>query len=279
MYFSARAYKSLTDGKLNDDVPSGGNGWMLQSGLDSWAGSGKLEWGIHYNRVRKDFFPALGFLNETDYHGISTYAGYGREYEKGALLSWHANLDFNYYNFEETNKLYRRALSPEMEFTMRNGLTFGYDYSIGEHVPNHDRVNGYSFGWLTNDIYRRGGFGFRLGRLNGGRYRFYHLGQGWRVGKKWSVNFSHERYQIDYPLALGKDNEGETQTIYGLVYDLTPERGFAGRLRFEGGHTSSFLAYRQELRNGKDAYLILGDPNSITSQPWRRIGVKIVNAY
>ncbi|MBW3624515.1 MAG: carbohydrate binding family 9 domain-containing protein [Armatimonadetes bacterium] len=274
LYFNARGYKSLTSG--GDE---GGDGWMYQLNLDRYAGWGHPGWHIRYSRVNKDFFPALGFLNEKNYHGISLDTDYGREYKRGFLQNWRVNMDFDYYSFEDTGKLYRRELNPEFSLNTRNHLAFEYGYRIGVRVPHRDRINDYSFGWKTNDIYKNGGLLLRVGRLNGGRYRFYGFRQGWRFTDRWSVSFSHERYNINYPAAMNKADDGDSQTIYGLVYDITPERSIAGRLRVESGQLSSFLAYRQELRNGSDAYLIMGDPNSKSGHPFKRLGLKIVNAY
>ena len=49
-----------------------------------------------------------------------------------------------------------------------------------------------------------------------------------------------------------------------LNYDITPERGFGGRLVYRDGNLNVFFIFFQTVRKGVDAYLILGDPNAET---------------
>jgi hypothetical protein len=193
------------------------------------------------------------------------------------LQHWNLQLDANYYDFDDTGKTYRKALAPSIDLLFRNKLSLLYANETSYRAPHRDHLNHYQFGWFSDNIYKNGSFTWRVGRVNGGDYHFYSFRQGWRFANRWSVNFSREKFVIDYG-GIQKNDEA-FQTIYGLVYDITPERSLAARVLQQTGGTSSFIAYRQELRNGVDAFLILGDPNALSSNPLKRIGLKLVNAY
>ena len=53
-----------------------------------------------------------------------------------------------------------------------------------------------------------------------------------------------------------------SQLISTLAYDLDNERTLAGRLVAQKGKTNFYLAYKQRVRMGMDAYVIFGDPNA-----------------
>lgn len=271
LWMGASAYQSFTSGM------AGGDGLMYNAYVDRYSGWGMPGWHFNYRRVPKDFFPALGFLSESNYRGMSTFEEYGREYHKGMLQHWNLQLDANYYDFDDTGKTYRKALAPSIDLLFRNKLSLLYANETSYRAPHRDHLNHYQFGWFSDNIYKNGSFTWRVGRVNGGDYHFYSFRQGWRFANRWSVNFSREKFVIDYG-GIQKNDEA-FQTIYGLVYDITPERSLAARVLQQTGGTSSFIAYRQELRNGVDAFLILGDPNALSSNPLKRIGLKLVNAY
>jgi hypothetical protein len=115
----------------------------------------------------------------------------------------------------------------------------------------------------------------RTGRLDGGRYLFASLNKGFKLNDRLSWGLSVERLSLDYP--DDRDDLHVNQATISGVYDLTSEKGIVFRLIGNDQGGNAYAAYRQELRKGADAFLILGDPNSPTFQ--KRIGFKITNAY
>lgn len=64
------------------------------------------------------------------------------------------------------------------------------------------------------------------------------------------------------------------QIIVTGAYDLSDERTISGRLVQRAEGLNCYFTYRQAVRRGIDAYVIVGDPNSDKFE--RRIAVKTV---
>jgi hypothetical protein len=56
--------------------------------------------------------------------------------------------------------------------------------------------------------------------------------------------------------------EDRIQHVLIINYDITSERGLGSRLVYRDGNYNAFVTYRQSLRKGMDAFIIIGDPNA-----------------
>ena len=56
--------------------------------------------------------------------------------------------------------------------------------------------------------------------------------------------------------------EDRRQHVLIINYDITPERGLGARLVHRDGKFNAFITYRQAVRRGIDAFIIIGDPNA-----------------
>ena len=68
--------------------------------------------------------------------------------------------------------------------------------------------------------------------------------------------------------------ENRIQHVLQLNYDITPERGLGGRFVYRDANLNAFLTYRQAVRKGMDAFIIVGDPNADRMQ--KRVVGKLV---
>ena len=64
------------------------------------------------------------------------------------------------------------------------------------------------------------------------------------------------------------------QHILTLNYDITPERGLGTRLIYRDSKFNALVTYRQVVRRGMDAFIIVGDPNAEEME--KRILAKVI---
>ena len=77
--------------------------------------------------------------------------------------------------------------------------------------------------------------------------------------------------------------DGTDETSYQAVltglYDITCEKSVAARAIWRSGGFSAYAAYRQVVRRGMDAYIILGDPNPELTGFTHRVVFKLIWAF
>ena len=261
-------------GSVYESAELGKKSTAYSAYIDRYSGWGLLGWHVYYNRIPKSFDPALGFVYDQDRESVDGWIEYGREPKTKSILNWNAQLNYAFARRLDRTPFYE-GVSPELNvvFPQNWRVTLGYDRN--NRYPNHDRIANLQLRFNIRDLYRSSRIRLRQGKLDGGRYLFASLEQGFKFTEKLSSSFSLERLSLDYPGA--KKDTRVTQGVYSGVYDITPERGFVFRLVANQGGTNGYAAYRQELRKGMDIFLVLGDPN--TERFKQRIGLKIVNTY
>jgi uncharacterized protein DUF5916 len=264
-YWGASAYQSSG---------SGAAAIATHAYIDRWGGSGLPGWHIYYDRIPKDYSPALAFVPEKDKESIGGWVDDYREYKTGPLLSWYAKLGYNYAS-HLTGGLFYKGLQPGLGATFRKNWSLLLNSDLSDRPPYRDRVVSLSLGLNIRDLYRSAYLQVRAGYLNGGDYLFASLNKGFKLSNKLSFRLSMERLSLAYP-----DNRQDIQVMQGVilgVYDFTPERGVVFRLVGNNQSVNGYAAYRQELRRGNDVFLILGNPNATSFRP--RIGCKVVHTY
>ena len=75
----------------------------------------------------------------------------------------------------------------------------------------------------------------------------------------------------------GEPAEDEFQGILGTSYDITSERSVAGRYVNRAGQHNFYVSYRQVVRKGLDAYVIVGNPNVEKTEG--RVAVKVISCF
>jgi hypothetical protein len=264
-YWGASAYQSQGPGA---------NGTAFRAYLDRWTGWGIPGYHIYYARIPNDYNPSLAFVPERDVQRVGGWVDYGQEYKTGPVLNWMANLGYNYATHLD-GRLFYEGLSPEIGVMFRRNWFLELEYDYSNRPPNRDRVLEMELGLNVRDIYRATRLGVRSGRLDGGRYLFASLNQGFKLTDKFSMGIAVERLSLDYPDQ--RTDLGITQGVLSGVYDITAEKGVVFRLVGNGDGANGYMAYRQELRRGMDVFFVVGDPNARTFTP--RFGLKVVNTY
>ena len=239
------------------DEPSG-RGAMLGTGLDSNSGPKKPQWGLYYKVIGDQYDPYLGYTPEKDLRSASANVQISDQPSKGALSYWNVSLSGDLTDHTD-GSLYHNTIRLGTNFQWRNG-SGAYASLYGAHRPPYrDRRVVVQTWWGQKSLYNNGYVGASFGRMAGGSYLDYYVGQGWKLRGDFSLHTGYEYSRIKAP---SPEAYSAGQLISTLAYDLDNERTLAGRLVAQKGKTNFYLAYKQRVRIGMDAYVIFGDPNA-----------------
>lgn len=247
-----------TDYYSADRSSGPGRGSKLNASLSSYGPHRTLDWGVAHRVIDSDFEPYLGFAPEK---GIRTWDLYTRiddEPTSGKIRDWGAELSYSLADYLD-GSLYYSAVSGGGNIEWANGMEVALWADISRRPPYNDRITGLDFGWNARDLYRNGYLGVALGKLAGGGYLSCDIRQGWNIGDRLSMQLGYEYSRIREP---SPEAYSARQIIGTLAYDLDDERTVSGRVVTENGNSNVYLAYRQRVRAGMDAYVIFGDPNA-----------------
>ena len=241
-----------------DDASDSGLGKWYNAGLHADGPNGTLSWGIEHEVTYPNYDPYLGIATEKDIRSTSAWIDTFDEFSEGRVKEWWAGLDGGKADHMDGSKFYDSlGLYGGMEF--RNGTGVFLDASVSHRPPNHDATFGTSFYWGGRDLYHNGGLGVATGKQAGGDYLYWSLSQGWQMTDRLSIRGSYEYARLKEP---SPEAYRSGQLIASMVYDLDNERTLGGRLVSRKGKTNLYLAFKQRVRAGLDAYIILGDPNA-----------------
>ena len=245
-------------GKLlvSDSGSSSGKDYFLR--LSSGDRPRELGWQLNYQRTDADFDPLLGYVPEKNLRGWGGYLWYYDERSQGSVAQWGLNAGVSLID-RIGGALYYDSYYLGADCEWRDGRQAHLGLNRSHRPPYRDQTMRLEYEWGGRDLYKRGGIGFALGRQAGGSYLSYGGGQGWRISDRLSIqaNYEHSRIKPPSPLAYTAG-----QWITTLAYDIDSERTLAGRSVLSKGNTNVYLAYRQRVRRGVDAYVIFGDPNA-----------------
>ena len=221
-------------------------------------GARKLEWFVRRSIADTDFDPYLGIESDV---GLREWEGdlwLWDAPETGSISRWELGLEGNFADHMDGSRFYN-YYSPYAYAQWRNGRSLELSYTGNNRPPNNDRFYTAEYGWKQNDIYRGGTLGFSYGKLVGGDYRYIFLKQGARLSGHLSAQIWLDYMKISEP---STEAGTERQTVVSANYDITPEKGFGGRLVRREGESNLYAYYRHRVRSGMDVYLIFGDPNA-----------------
>jgi hypothetical protein len=243
----------------NADAADGGGhgrdvGWQFRQ----WGRPRVLRWNFDYDECDSDYDPAIGYVGEKDRRGYSGSIELYDEPSKGKVAYWETRLGVGRWEHVDGSFFYN-SLDAFAGWNFRNGTGAYFWAMSSQRPPDQDRQLSVGGWWGSRDLYRNGNAGVSFGRMAGGDYLSYNVGQGWSLGRKLNFQTSYQHSRIKPP---SPEAYSAGQLIGTLAYDLDSERTLAGRLIASRGKMNSYLAYRQRVRYGFDAYVIFGDPNA-----------------
>lgn len=248
-----------------------GDDTFYELGAGFFGVNGRLGGSLRYSHIGPDFNPADGFIPERDLNLISASLNYNKQ-TAGRVQTLYAALQGDTATHTDSSFFYN-AVRFTTFVGFRDGSGFAITPSFVDRSENgilfRDRVLNVRYFWNRFKQYRQGSFSAAFGQQAGGSLLQFRLSQGLRLTERLLLNLSSE-YRRGSVLDVGSNQTQrliQRQTILSLNYDLTPERGMGGRLVQRDGHLNWYLSYRQNVRRGMDAFIILGDPNAQTFQP------------
>jgi len=260
-------YHSQTQGaESGGSYALGGDGHRVRG-----AGNRYYDWMLRV--VTENFEPSLGYYPDQNNIGGSFNFGRWRRFEEGPLESKGWNIGNQYFPYLNGDGVYEAGFSPSHWWDWRNGRSAHLGFTLGrrEGYKNSD-VNSH-YAWNERDMYRRGGIFVLTGNREGGDYTYYSFDQGFRPLDRLSLRLAAEYSQLAEP---AEDAGHEYQTVLTTSYDITPEKCIAARGIWRDAGFTAYASYRQVVRRGMDAYVIVGDPNPDRTGFASRVAVKLI---
>jgi hypothetical protein len=261
---------ALTYQSHYDDGRSGG--WYEVGGAHE-GGNGQPWWDWTLRTVTRGFDPALGY--NTDQNSIGGESDYGVRtlYEKGVIEARGWGINSGYFPYLHGDGLLHSYLSPFSYWAWRSGYSLSVGITGARYYDQNSSDVHCSIGWNGHDMYHQGGL-FALGGVRaGGDYQDYALYQGFHPKQNLTVNVGAEYSHLAPP---SPDAYHAYQTVLTTTYDLTTEKCVSARMIFQDGGLNVFATYRQVVRRGMDAYVLLGDPNPEQTGFTKRVALKLI---
>ena len=246
-------------------------GSQTKGGKDGAYHSAKVKWSGKYFYssvngfyVTPDFEIANGLVSYTDAKGSGFSIGGMSEWRTGILKEAEGGI-YGKLADRLDGDLYQRyaGLYGEIRFRSDHSVNLGFDK--GRYEDYQDQTLWLSLSGNRKDQYRIYGLSIVNGRQGGADYTSLSPYVKLRFWEKLSFGLKskflwHEKNRRQYVLTLN--------------YDITTERGLGTRLVYQDDKFNAFITYRQTVRRGIDAFIIIGDPNAEEMQ--RRVLAKII---
>ena len=239
------------------DEPTG-TGALFDTGVDYTEGPRKPQLGLYYKTVGRQFDPYLGYTPENDLQSLSGSVQIYDRPAKGSLSHWNVYLGGDLTDHTD-GSLFHNTIKLSTSMEWRSGWGAYASIRAAHRPPYRDRLMALEGWWGQKSLYNNGYVGASIGRMAGGSYLDYYLGRSWRLGESLNLDTGYEFSRIKPP---SPEAYSAGQFISTLAYDLDNERTLAGRLVAQHGKSNFYLAYKQRVRTGMDAYIIFGDPNA-----------------
>jgi hypothetical protein len=207
---------------------------------------------VHGFYVTPDFEILDGLIPHNDVRGGGFGMGYGTEWRSGILKSAGGGINASRTDrldgsrYEDNAGIYART-------HFRSEHSIGLNFNKGRYEEYRDWTLQLNLGGNIHDQYRNYGLSISYGRREDADYRFLSPYINFRLQKKLSMGL---RSQLLW------HEEDRKQHVLIINYDITPERGLGARLVHRDGKFNAFITYRQAVRRGIDAFIIIGDPNA-----------------
>ena len=260
--FEARYYRSHVEG---EDA----YGRMRLLSVMSSRGDGRVSFSAAMTEVSPDYDPELGYVPETGVRQFTGSLNWWHRHEKGRVRE-----TWCWAWGERTNSLigdlpyYSVSTGGGVDLT--NHTWQSVSAYTGRREGYRDAGVSLYYGWNSEDLYRSGSTGVELGERLGGSSLYASLRQGVKLGENLALEARAEYLRMKSPV----EPEQTHQFIVTAAYDLSNERTISSRMVQQPGAFNIYFTYRQAVRHGMDAYVIVGDPNADRFE--RRIAVKTV---
>ena len=255
-----------------------GAGSGSSSAIGGWhdRGLGAISYDWTLRRVTPDFNPALGYYPDLDHIGGSFNMQKTVLYEQGPIFGrqWILNLD--YYPRLEGEGFLLSSISPTYALLTRGGRLYAVQVARAQQYGFDSSYAGFVHAWNDADTYRRGEITLVQGQAAGGDLTYYRLNQGLRPTAGLSLRLGGEYTDLAFPDGTSATNY---QTVVTASYDLTTEKSVAARAIWRDRGFSAYAAYRQVVRKGMDAYLVVGDPDPSETGITNRFLLKLIWAF
>jgi len=197
----------------------------------------------------------------------------GKKFEGRWIRTWDWYL--NAYQYQaEGGGIHHAGVDLDADLTTAAGKEGFLSYRSERRPPHLDRVWYAGFSWNRNEPLKSGGLSAQAGKLAGADYLYAGLWQGFCSGKAWAFEVESEYQRMALPSQPVDDT---FQGILSANFDLDPEHGFAGRYVNTGGQHNFYVSYRQVVRKGLDAYVIIGNPNVEKTEG--RLALKLIACF
>jgi hypothetical protein len=251
----------------------GRSGGWYEIGGEHTRGNGQPWWDWALRAVTRDFQPALGYNVDQDSAGGEFDYGVQTRYEKGSLESRSWVVNSGYLPYRHGGGVLKSYLVPSYAWGWRSGYYLSVGVSQARYYRQDSSDVHMSLGWKTRDMYRQGGLSVLRGVRAGGDYTELYLSQGFRPRRNLSANLGVEYSHLEPP---SPDAYHAYQSVLTATYDLTTEKCVSARLIARDGGFNVFATYRQVVRRGMDAYVLLGDPNPEHTGVTSRVILKLI---
>lgn len=238
----------------------------------------RLGGSLDYVYVGKNYKPADGFIPERDLVRIGGALEYEIKMSVGPIEEWKFDSGFSLARHTEGAFFYNRT-EVDTFLGFRNGTGIALTPIFSQRREGDtlfkDKVLEFEYLWNRFKQYRQGRLEVTFGQQAGSNLFQIRLQQGFLFRQNFALNLRTE-YRRGFDREEGRQVTNR-RTILTLNYDFTPERGVVGRLVERDRSLNWYLAYRQNVRRGMDAFIIIGDPNSERFE--KRLALKTVFVY
>jgi len=252
---------------------AGGDGMYQDYGCDFSPNPGYLGGSIGYTSIPADYNAVDGYVGEQGYRGVWGGLTYSDTHQGGRLQWWGCSLDASRYQ-AEGGRLHHSGIGGQASVRTREGRGLNLGYSRSERPPNINRTWQMGVGWNQNVPLESGQLVVLAGKMLGGDYLYTSLYQHLCPREDWSLRVSGAYQRMALPNLPVDD---VFQGILSANYDIDPEHTLAGRYVNTGGTHNFYVSYRQVVRRGMDAYVIIGNPNAERTES--RLAVKLVSMF
>lgn len=244
---------------INSDNGMGsGHGGMHSLTAQTNAGPQKLNLRLRRQAIDSDFHPYLGLQMDTGVKSWGLEMSVWDSPQHGAISYKNLSLWLEKVDRLDGSR-FSTSIIPSFALDWRNGAYCRLSYRDQNRLAFHDHIYQLSYGWNSKDLYRGGGIACSFGDQADGDYAYVSLSQGLRLTDNLSARIWTEYSKIGDTSPYAGIRR---QTIVTAAYDISPERSVVARWIRRQGKSNMYLAFRQKVRAGLDAYLILGDPNA-----------------
>jgi len=216
---------------------------------------------IYYNYIAPDFSSNIGYVPELNRQGGGVEVRQSNRFDSGSLQSYNVYFQQNTWQYA-TGGFFHQGQYASVDLGYRSGIGI----HLGENLSKRridpttlysDHVMEVTLSWGTKTLLQSGSIEYDSGTRADQFYAFTAISQGLQVTRNLSGNIYLDE------LKLGE--HVTKQAVVTGTYRLDPYRSIGGRLVSYQNSNNIYASYGQRMRSGTDIFIIIGDPNSVTT--------------